>query len=100
VIFDITGVPIVDTRVAQVLLYTAVAAQLLGASPALVGIRPEVAQTIIALDIDFSVTAIYPSLQEAVAALLTGSDGHTGAGIAQGEPVRSATDTNHTVMRY
>ena len=70
VIFDITGVPIVDTHVAQVLLDTAVATRLLGASAALVGIRPEVAQTIIALDIDLSVTAIYPTLQEAVAALL------------------------------
>jgi anti-anti-sigma regulatory factor len=72
VIFDITGVPIVDTHVAQVLLETAVATRLLGASPAIVGIRPEVAQTIINLDIDLSITAIYPSLQEAVAALTVG----------------------------
>jgi rsbT co-antagonist protein RsbR len=73
VIFDITGVPLVDTHVAQVLIDAALATRLLGASPALVGIRPEVAQTIMALNIDLSVAAVYPSLQEAVASLLGGA---------------------------
>jgi len=70
VIFDITGVPVVDTQVARVLLQTAAAVRLLGAQTLLVGIRPEVAQTIITLGIDFAAIATYPSLQEAVAAIL------------------------------
>ncbi|HET9221769.1 MAG TPA: STAS domain-containing protein, partial [Roseiflexaceae bacterium] len=75
VIFDITGVPLVDTQVAQVLLQTAAAVRLLGAQPLLVGIRPEVAQTIISLGLDFAAIATYPNLQEAVEALLPGSVG-------------------------
>jgi anti-anti-sigma factor len=75
VIFDITGVPLVDTQVAQVLLQTAAAVRLLGARPLLVGIRPEVAQTIISLGLDFAAIATYPNLQEAVEALLPGSIG-------------------------
>lgn len=54
VILDITGVPMVDTAVAQALLLTARAAQLLGAVPVLVGITPPVAETIVALGVDLS----------------------------------------------
>jgi anti-anti-sigma regulatory factor len=43
---------------------------LLGAQTAIVGIRPDVAQTIVALGIDFGAIHTYPNLQEAVAALL------------------------------
>ncbi len=70
VIFDITGVPIVDTQVAQVLLQTTTAVRLLGAQTLVVGIRPEVAQTIISLGLDFDTIATYPNLQEAVVAIL------------------------------
>jgi rsbT co-antagonist protein RsbR len=70
VIFDITGVPLVDTQVAQVLLQTAAAVRLLGAQPLLVGIRPEVAQTIISLGLDFAAIVTYPNLQEAIETLL------------------------------
>lgn len=54
VLVDITGVPIVDTAVAHHLLQSARAAQLLGARVVLVGIRPEIAQTIAQLGADLS----------------------------------------------
>jgi rsbT co-antagonist protein RsbR len=70
VIFDITGVPLVDTQVAQVLIQTTTAVRLLGAQALLVGMRPEVAQTIVGLGVDLSSIRTFPNLQEAVAALL------------------------------
>jgi rsbT co-antagonist protein RsbR len=70
VIFDITGVPLVDTHVAQVLLQTTTAVRLLGAQALLVGIRPEVAQTMVALNIDMGALRSYSNLREAIAALL------------------------------
>jgi anti-anti-sigma regulatory factor len=53
-IIDITGIAVVDTQVANYLLQSAQAAQLLGAHVILVGISPEVAQTIVQLGIDLS----------------------------------------------
>jgi rsbT co-antagonist protein RsbR len=70
VIFDITGVPLVDTQVAHVLLETTNAVRLLGAQTLIVGIRPEVAQTIISLGLDFTTIATFPNLQEAVTAIM------------------------------
>ncbi|WP_066374594.1 STAS domain-containing protein [Herbidospora mongoliensis] len=52
-IIDITGVPAVDTQVAQHLLKTIVAARLMGAQCIISGIRPQIAQTIVALGIEF-----------------------------------------------
>lgn len=74
VIFNITGVPIVDTQIAQALLETAAAVRLLGAQPLLVGIRADVAQTIVSLDLDFGILTTYPNLQQAVQALLIHAD--------------------------
>ena len=51
-VLDITGVPIVDSEVAQGLLAVVQAARLLGAEVVLVGIRPEVAQAIVGLGIN------------------------------------------------
>ncbi len=65
-IMDITGVPIVDTQVAQGIIAVAQAAQLLGGRIILVGIRPEVAQTIVGLGIDISVIQTYADLQSAL----------------------------------
>jgi anti-anti-sigma regulatory factor len=52
VLIDVTGVPIVDTSVANHLLKAAQAARLLGAEAVLVGVRPEVAQTMVQLGVD------------------------------------------------
>lgn len=83
VIFDVTGLPIIDTQVAQVLLHTTAAVRLLGAQVVIVGIRPEVAQTMVALQLDLGAIATYPDLQEAVAATLRA------AGWQQPERVRA-----------
>ncbi|MEB6550522.1 STAS domain-containing protein [Heyndrickxia sporothermodurans] len=54
VLIDITGVPVVDTMVAHHIIQAADAVRLVGAKCMLVGIRPEIAQTIINLGINLS----------------------------------------------
>jgi rsbT co-antagonist protein RsbR len=63
VILDITGVPVVDTSVASYLVRSIQAAQLLGCRCLLVGIRPEIAQTLVGLGIDFSNITTRATLQ-------------------------------------
>ena len=55
-IIDITGVPMVDTLVAQHLLKTVAAARLMGADCVISGIRPQIAQTIVHLGVQLDVT--------------------------------------------
>ncbi|XVV12963.1 STAS domain-containing protein [Actinoplanes sp. CA-131856] len=65
-IIDITGVPAVDTQVAQHVLKTVVAARLMGADCIISGIRPQIAQTIVALGIEFGDIATKASLADAL----------------------------------
>lgn len=70
VIMDMTGLSMVDNQVAQAFLKTAAAVHLLGAHVQIVGIRPEVAQIMVALQIDLGQITTYADLQEAVTATL------------------------------
>jgi rsbT co-antagonist protein RsbR len=69
-VIDITGVPTVDTEVAQHLLKTVSAARLLGAECTVSGIRPQVAQTIVSLGIEFGDIATKATLADALALAL------------------------------
>jgi len=64
VILDITGVPLVDTNVANHLIKTIRAANLLGARCILVGIGPEIAQTLVRLGIDLAGIDTRATLQD------------------------------------
>lgn len=67
VILDITGVPIVDTQVAQHLLQTAQACRLLGSKVVLVGVGVEIAQTLVQLGVDLSALTTLANLQAGIA---------------------------------
>lgn len=69
-ILDITGVPTVDTLVAQHLLKTITAARLMGAKCIISGIRPQTAQTIVHLGVDLSNVITKASLADAFAVAL------------------------------
>ena len=69
-ILDITGVPTVDTLVAQHLLKTVAAARLMGADCIISGIRPQIAQTMVHLAIDLSGVITKASLADAFAVAL------------------------------
>lgn len=64
VLIDITGVPVVDTMVAHHIIQAAEAVHLIGAKCILVGIRPEIAQTIVNLGIDLSDFSTKSSLKK------------------------------------
>jgi len=65
-IIDITGVPAVDTQVAQHILKTVMAARLMGADCVISGIRPQIAQTIVMLGIEFGDIVTKASLADAL----------------------------------
>jgi rsbT co-antagonist protein RsbR len=69
-IIDITGVPTVDTLVAQHLLKTVAAARLMGADCIISGIRPQIAQTIVHLGVDLGDVATKATMADAVALAL------------------------------
>ena len=65
-IIDITGVPTVDTMVAQHLLKAVAAARLMGADCMISGIRPQIAQTMVHLQIDLREVTTKATLAEAL----------------------------------
>ena len=69
-IIDITGVPTVDTLVAQHLLKTVAAARLMGADCIISGIRPQIAQTIVHLGVELSQVTTKATLADAFAIAL------------------------------
>jgi len=86
-IIDITGVPTVDTLVAQHLLKTITAARLMGADCIISGVRPQIAQTIVHLGIDLAGVITKAKLSDAFALALqrtgqvvTKVNGDNGAG--------------------
>jgi rsbT co-antagonist protein RsbR len=72
-IIDITGVPTVDTLVAQHLLKTVAAARLMGAECLISGIRPQIAQTIVHLGVELGGVVTKATLADAFAIALARS---------------------------
>lgn len=70
VLIDITGVPVVDTMVAHHIIQAAEGVRLIGSKCILVGIRPEIAQTIVNLGIDLGKFPTKNSLKEGFVAAL------------------------------
>jgi rsbT co-antagonist protein RsbR len=63
VVIDITGVPLVDSKVANHLVQTVDAARLMGATAILTGISPEIAQTLVVLGVNLSTVRTVVDLQ-------------------------------------
>lgn len=70
-IIEITGVPVVDTLVAQHLLKTVAAARLMGADCIISGIRPQIAQTIVHLGVEINDVVTKATLSDAFALALS-----------------------------
>jgi rsbT co-antagonist protein RsbR len=79
-IIDITGVPTVDTLVAQHLMKTIAAARLMGADCIISGIRPQIAQTIVHLGVNLEDVVTKATLADAFVVAL----GRVGASIKRG----------------
>lgn len=69
-VIDITGVPTVDTLVAQHLLKTVAAARLMGTEVIISGVRPQIAQTIVQLGVDLGTVVTKANLADAFALAL------------------------------
>jgi DNA-binding LacI/PurR family transcriptional regulator/anti-anti-sigma regulatory factor len=69
ILLDVSGVPLIDTHVAGMLLRLAQMARLLGASTILIGVRPEIAQSIVSLGVDLSSLRTHASLISALETL-------------------------------
>lgn len=71
VLIDVTGVPVIDTMVAHHIIHVSQAVRLVGAKCILVGIRPEIAQTITNLGIDLSEVQTKGTLEKGIQLALT-----------------------------
>ena len=90
-VIDITGVPTVDTLVAQHLLKTVAAARLMGADCIISGIRPQIAQTIVHLGVDLNAVTTKATLADAFAVALQ----RTGFAVTRATSARSASSAKH-----
>lgn len=79
-IIDITGVPTVDTLVAQHLLKTVTAIRLMGADAIISGVRPQIAQTIVHLGLDLQGIVTKANLADALSLALKRSGFHVTKG--------------------
>jgi rsbT co-antagonist protein RsbR len=86
-VIDITGVPTVDTLVAQHLLKTVAAARLMGADCIISGIRPQIAQTIVHLGVDLNAVTTKATLADAFAIALQ----RTGFAVTRAAAPRAAS---------
>jgi len=86
VIIDITGVPTVDTLVAQHLLKAVTAIRLMGAECIISGIRPQIAQTIVHLGVDLQGVTTKATLADALAIALK----RVGLTVSRVKPAQSA----------
>ena len=80
VLLDITGVPVVDTMVAHHIIQAADAVRLVGAKCMLVGIRPEIAQTIVTLGINLNDFTTTSTLQRGMQEALKTNEPHNSGG--------------------
>ncbi len=88
VIVDITGVQVVDTQIANVLVRAAQAVKLLGAQVVLTGIRPEVAQTLVGMGADIQGIITHGTLKSGIAYAL---EQNNGKGMSSKQMKRRAT---------
>ena len=93
-IIDITGVPTVDTLVAQHLLKTITAARLMGAECIISGVRPQIAQTIVHLGIDLSQVITKAKLADAFAVCLQKSGRAVTKVSGQSKTIETASAAN------
>ncbi len=66
IILDITGVPVIDTHIANILVRASQALRLLGADVVITGIRPEVAQTLVGLGVNLDGIVTLGTLQAGI----------------------------------
>jgi len=85
-IIDITGVPTVDTRVAQHLIQTVSAARLMGADCLISGIRPQIAQTIVHLGVSLPDVVTKATLADAFVAALDRLGRHVSSNVPTSAP--------------
>lgn len=90
-ILDITGVPTVDTLVAQHLLKTVAAARLMGAECIISGIRPQIAQTMVHLAIDLNDIITKATLADAFVVALQKIGANVAGKVAPGRQTKAPT---------